>query len=467
MTPPLTSVRVPIAALGESAMERLSHLMGGQVTDDDWRRDVLPAKLVIRASAAPRPPRVPEQPASFPDPGSLLAAPQACLTELPGAGNVFMKTFSKPWRSTAAPGMTRLSDPARRPSEPFDSRCRAPGRRLGHHRLPGAQREGAGRGRDPAAHPGSRGPLDYVPHGGARSLITRRTGTIGVLLPDLYGEFFSELHPRHRPRGAAERPPHPGVELAQRPREVEAVLRALRGRVDGLIVMSPEDEAPCLAANLLGRAAASSCWTAGAEGGGLRLDHHRQLRRRARHDPRICSALGHRRIAHVTGRAEQYRRRASGSRGYRDALRPLFGGDAGAARAEGDFSEESGDRAAGLRSPSCASARRDLRRQRHHGDRLPPGASRSAGLQGARRISRWPASTTSRSPFPDPPLTTVGVPIAELGAPTAVESCAEILATGAPASTARTFTHRARGPRLVRRAAFRPQSAPQARTQDR
>ncbi len=35
--------------------------------------------------------------------------------------------------------------------------------------------------------------LRYVPHGGARSLITSRTHTVGVVLPDLYGEFFSEV----------------------------------------------------------------------------------------------------------------------------------------------------------------------------------------------------------------------------------------------------------------------------------
>ena len=35
--------------------------------------------------------------------------------------------------------------------------------------------------------------LHYSPHRGARSLITSRTLTIGVLLPDLYGEFFSEV----------------------------------------------------------------------------------------------------------------------------------------------------------------------------------------------------------------------------------------------------------------------------------
>lgn len=35
--------------------------------------------------------------------------------------------------------------------------------------------------------------LRYVPHGAARSLITNQTDTIGVLLPDLYGE-LSLIH---------------------------------------------------------------------------------------------------------------------------------------------------------------------------------------------------------------------------------------------------------------------------------
>ena len=35
--------------------------------------------------------------------------------------------------------------------------------------------------------------LRYQPHAAARSLSSRRTQTIGVVLPDLYGEFFSEL----------------------------------------------------------------------------------------------------------------------------------------------------------------------------------------------------------------------------------------------------------------------------------
>ena len=37
------------------------------------------------------------------------------------------------------------------------------------------------------------GRLEYVPHGGARSLTTRRTQLIGVVLPEMYGDFFSEI----------------------------------------------------------------------------------------------------------------------------------------------------------------------------------------------------------------------------------------------------------------------------------
>jgi LacI family transcriptional regulator len=35
--------------------------------------------------------------------------------------------------------------------------------------------------------------LRFVPSSAAQSLITRRTHTVGALLPDLHGEYFSEL----------------------------------------------------------------------------------------------------------------------------------------------------------------------------------------------------------------------------------------------------------------------------------
>ena len=72
------------------------------------------------------------------------------------------------------------------------------------------------------------------------SLVTKKTGTVGVLLPDLYGEFFSEVI-RGVDLGARRDGYHILVSSSHSDRsEVEAVLRTLRGRIDGLIVMSPE-----------------------------------------------------------------------------------------------------------------------------------------------------------------------------------------------------------------------------------
>jgi LacI family transcriptional regulator len=84
--------------------------------------------------------------------------------------------------------------------------------------------------------------LGYVPHAGARSLSLARTGAIGVVLPNLHGEFFSEIV-RGMDRLATER----GYLLLlsnmhAQSGEAQAVLRAMRGRVDGLIVMAPHLE---------------------------------------------------------------------------------------------------------------------------------------------------------------------------------------------------------------------------------
>ncbi len=92
--------------------------------------------------------------------------------------------------------------------------------------------------------------LGFVPHEGARQLTLRRTDTIGVILPDLFGEFFSELirgidHAAHvheqqlllsTLHGATGR--------------VATVAGAMSGRVDGLIVMAPECEPDALARDL-------------------------------------------------------------------------------------------------------------------------------------------------------------------------------------------------------------------------
>ena len=81
--------------------------------------------------------------------------------------------------------------------------------------------------------------LNYVPHSGARTLMTRRTDTIGVVLPDMHGEFFSELV-KGFDAAARERGLHLLLSCSHDdPDEMAAALASMRGRVDGVIAMSP------------------------------------------------------------------------------------------------------------------------------------------------------------------------------------------------------------------------------------
>ena len=186
--------------------------------------------------------------------------------------------------------------------------------------------------------------LRYVPHGAARSLITNQTDTIGVLLPDLYGEFFSEVIR--------------GIDLAARRSgfhvlisgfhsdraEIEAVLRALRGRVDGLIVLSPDVDAQSLRRNLPETLPVVLLNTPvegdGAAFDAINLDNHGGAFAMVRH----LAGLGHRRIAFLRGPEENADARER-LRGYRDALLALEIAGEEALELGGDFSEESGYRA--------------------------------------------------------------------------------------------------------------------------
>src|SRR5690606_28297418 len=92
--------------------------------------------------------------------------------------------------------------------------------------------------------------LRYIPHGAARSLITAKTHTLGVLLPDLYGEFFSEVI-RGIDYSAREAGYHVLLSSSHAERtEIEAALRAMRGRVDCMIIMHPHIDADVLHRNL-------------------------------------------------------------------------------------------------------------------------------------------------------------------------------------------------------------------------
>src|SRR5438046_1511411 len=82
--------------------------------------------------------------------------------------------------------------------------------------------------------------MRYAPHSGARSLITSKTDTLGVLLPDLYGEFFSEMI-RGMDDTAQKNGFHLLISRAYADRHgIETAMRAMRGRVDGVVAMSPD-----------------------------------------------------------------------------------------------------------------------------------------------------------------------------------------------------------------------------------
>ena len=92
--------------------------------------------------------------------------------------------------------------------------------------------------------------LRYSPNQAARSLSTRRSESIGMLLPDLYGEFFSEVI-RGVDEVVQDQKHHLFVSSSHNKKsEIEAALQMMRGRVDGLIIMSPDIDAHTLKENL-------------------------------------------------------------------------------------------------------------------------------------------------------------------------------------------------------------------------
>lgn len=185
--------------------------------------------------------------------------------------------------------------------------------------------------------------LNFTPHGAARSLITRRTDTFGVVLPDLFGEFFSEvirgMDPLARGRGY-----HLLLSSSHdNRREIEFALQAMRGRVDGLIVMSPNVSAraleSCLPADvpvvLLNCEAADGPWDA------INVDNFGGARAMVLH----LAGLGHRRIAMIGGSPGNFDARER-QRGYRAALAEAGLAADPALEAAGDFTELGGYRAA-------------------------------------------------------------------------------------------------------------------------
>jgi LacI family transcriptional regulator len=177
--------------------------------------------------------------------------------------------------------------------------------------------------------------LGYVPHAGARSLSMARTNALGVVLPDLHGEFFSEIV-RGMDREASARdyllllsPLHGGRE---RPANA---LRAMRGRVDGLLLMAPHIDEEILA-DALPSGLPTVLMNTRVEAGqaSIRLDNAAGARAVAAH----FLALGRGKIVHLAGPDDNLdaQERAAA---FTEALAAC---GVGTKTMAGDFSEASG-----------------------------------------------------------------------------------------------------------------------------
>ncbi|MEA2706038.1 MAG: LacI family transcriptional regulator [Gemmatimonadaceae bacterium] len=253
--------------------------------------------------------------------------------------------------------------------------------------------------------------MRYVPHSGARSLITSKTETLGVLLPDLYGEFFSEII-----RGMDSTAQRHGFHLLisrtyADKHEIETAMRAMRGRVDGVVVLSPDLDADSLLNLPSTIPVVLLCSVSKSnEMDSLTIQNCRGAREMVTH----LVKLGHRRIAIIKGSPRNYDA-TERLRGYRTALR-----DAGMAlepslEREGDFMEAAGyaaaiDLLAMRKRPTAIFAANDA---------MAIGALsalRESGVRVPEEIAVAGFDDIPLARYMDPPLSSVHVPICELGA---------------------------------------------------
>lgn len=271
--------------------------------------------------------------------------------------------------------------------------------------------------------------LRFMPSGAARSLIMRRTDTIGALLPDLHGEYFSELI-----RGIDQAARARGLHLLLSSShgdavEAAAALRAMNGRVDGLLVMSPHADADFLNMNLPLSVPAVLLNT-GAEKPGhtsFVVDNYAGALAMTRHLRGVGSGgggrkSGHKRVAFITGPADNHEAQER-LRGYRAGLRA---GEKEIVFA-GNFTQESGwlagrqiAQAKPMQRPDAVFAGNDV---------MAIGCLAALGEAGLRvpdDLTLGGFDDIPMARYVTPALTTIRVPIAELGA-TALEALARVL----------------------------------------
>ena len=264
--------------------------------------------------------------------------------------------------------------------------------------------------------------LQFIPNTTARSLSTRRTHTIGVLLPDLYGEFFSEVI-RGIDQTAQRHHFHVLISSSHNEAaEVESAVGAMRGRVDGIVMLASGLDVEILSRNLPERVpvvlinaahdgSLYDCLSVDNFGGAVAMTHH-------------LLALGHREIRMIRG-AEHNRDAGERERGFRIALQQAGITCPPGWIVAGDFTEASGYQAtqnllvAAVRPTAIFAAN----------DSMAVGALsavREAGLRVPEDVAVVGFDDIPIAAFVSPPLTTVRVSIATLGATAAERLFASI-----------------------------------------
>jgi len=253
--------------------------------------------------------------------------------------------------------------------------------------------------------------LGYWPNGIARSLITSRTHALGVLVPDLFGEFFSEVV-HGMDLAARERGHHLLVSRSSSsPDDLNEAIRTMRGRVDGLIVMAPDFDAdPVLRS------------TAGAVSTVLMNPHappagHDAVaianREGAASAVRHLIGLGHRSIALIGGPEHNIDARQRRD-GWRAALIEAWITPAPDLELRGDFAERSGYEAAAellrrARRPTAIFAANDYMAVG------ALGALHDAGVRVPLDVAVAGFDDIALARYLNPPLTTVRVDMEGLG----------------------------------------------------
>jgi LacI family transcriptional regulator len=178
--------------------------------------------------------------------------------------------------------------------------------------------------------------LRYVPNTAARALSIRRSHTIGVVLPDVHGEFFSEVIR--------------GIDVAARKAgfhilvsgshsdadEMLAVLETMRGRVDGLLLMAPDVAIGALREQIPNDLPLVLLNATSDEHPAITVDNYGGAFEMTRH----LASLGHTRIAFIKGPDHNADARER-LRGFRQAMRQIGVRDRNL-ECSGDFTEESG-----------------------------------------------------------------------------------------------------------------------------